>query len=181
MAKLNGPAIVSVAVGGLFLYAGMKGYSVLTALQNIVRGTSPNTGQSTSLLTASGGGTTTGSGGTEAGATLFPTTANSPITGGTNSENQALGKSIAASTYGWTGAEWTDLNQLIEDESGWSDTVKNANSDASGIGQNINGFNDTDYPYGNAQAQIIWTFNYIVGRYGTPANALAHENEFHWY
>jgi hypothetical protein len=41
MAKINGPALGSVFVGSVFLYAGVKGYSVGQAIQSIVSGKSP--------------------------------------------------------------------------------------------------------------------------------------------
>ena len=59
-AKTSG--FVAVAVGSIFLYAGVKGFSILKAVQNVIRGSAPATGQKSSLLatmpvnTASGGG-----------------------------------------------------------------------------------------------------------------------------
>jgi cell wall-associated NlpC family hydrolase len=41
MTKISGPALGSVFVGSVFLYAGIKGYSVPKALQSIVRGKAP--------------------------------------------------------------------------------------------------------------------------------------------
>jgi hypothetical protein len=99
--------------------------------------------------------------------------------GGSNAANQALGQKMAAE-FGWTGAQWSDLNQLVMDESGWSSTIVNPTSTASGIAQNIAGFS-ASYQSGNATQQINWLLNYISGRYGTPAAALAHENADHWY
>lgn len=55
MAKMNGPAIGAVAVGAVFVYGGIKGYSVLKAIQNIVQGKAAGTGQNTALLSAGTG------------------------------------------------------------------------------------------------------------------------------
>lgn len=43
---------VAVGVGSLFVYAGIKGYSILKATQNVIRGTPPQYLQSTTKLTA---------------------------------------------------------------------------------------------------------------------------------
>lgn len=60
MASGKGPAYIAVGVGAVFIYTGIKGYSVLKSLQNLIRGGSPKSGQSTSSLT---GGSTSSSGG----------------------------------------------------------------------------------------------------------------------
>lgn len=51
----DGPGLAAVAVGSVFIYAGIKGYSVLKAAQNAIQGQSPNAGQSTSLLVSNSG------------------------------------------------------------------------------------------------------------------------------
>jgi hypothetical protein len=60
---VNGKAALSIAVGSLFLYSGLKRYSVLQAIQNIIRGQSPGSGQASSSLGSSGNTATTSSGG----------------------------------------------------------------------------------------------------------------------
>lgn len=57
---------------------------------------------------------------------------------GTAASNQALGQQMAAA-FGWTGAEWTALNNIVMRESGWSSTAQNPTSSAYGIAQNIQG------------------------------------------
>ena len=54
--------LVAVGVGALFVYAGIRGYSILKAAQNLIRGTGPNTGQKASLLTTGTVTTATGPG-----------------------------------------------------------------------------------------------------------------------
>lgn len=64
MAKINGPALAVMATGALFTYAGIRGYSVLKAVQNIIQGKPGGPGgQSVALLAAPGqGGSSSGSG-----------------------------------------------------------------------------------------------------------------------
>jgi hypothetical protein len=101
-------------------------------------------------------------------------------TGGSNSANEALGKSMAAA-YGWgSGTEWTALNNVVMRESGWSSTVTNPSSGAAGIAQNIAGFGP-GYESGNASEQISWLLAYIKGRYGDPVGAWDHELSAGWY
>lgn len=129
------------------------------------------------LLGGGGGGSTAGGGvaGLLAGVTG---------SGGSPTSNSALGRSMAAA-LGWTGDEWTALNNLITRESGWSNTAANPKSGAYGIGQALP---PTKYPLAaqaaggsSARAQIQWTLNYIKGRYGDPLGAWAHEMSNNWY
>lgn len=53
---LNGLAVASVAGGVIFVWSGVKGYSILKTGQNIVQGHPANAGQSTALLTSASGG-----------------------------------------------------------------------------------------------------------------------------
>lgn len=177
---VNGPAIASIGVGALFVYGGIKGYSILKATQNVVQGASPNAGQTTTLISSPNNTTTnasiiqnaTGNGnGEELGA----------------SANQALAQPLAAA-YGWgSGDEWSALLQLWNDESGWRNTAENA-SGAYGIAQALP---NTKYPIAgqppseggeaDSTTQIEWGLAYIKSRYGDPIAALAHENSYHWY
>ena len=100
---------------------------------------------------------------------------------------RALGARMAAS-YGWTGQQWDALDWLWTRESGWSRFADNPKSDAYGIPQAL--------PYtkmpraawptwaggqASAPAQIKWGLGYILGRYGSPENAWAHEESDGWY
>lgn len=46
--------VIAIGAGSLFVYSGIKGYSILTSVQNIIRGTAPTAGQKTSLLAQPG-------------------------------------------------------------------------------------------------------------------------------
>jgi hypothetical protein len=104
------------------------------------------------------------------------------------SGNVALGRSLAASDYGWRGQQFTCLYVLWQGESGWSqyaDTRKsgldasNAAVFAYGIPQSrpatkmplaaqpadLGGSSDPG-------AQIQWGLRYIHAEYGTPCAAL---------
>ncbi len=103
---------------------------------------------------------------------------------GSRSGNMALGQAMAAAR-GWTGQEWTALQQLWTKESGWSNTAANPSSGAYGIAQALPA---SKYPYAGQAAggsqprsQIGWGLNYIGGRYGDPLGAMAHEQSFNWY
>jgi len=63
-AKMDGFGIASVAAGVVFAWGGIKGYSPLKAVENIITGKNPNENQgSTSLVSgANGSSTTSGSG-----------------------------------------------------------------------------------------------------------------------
>jgi hypothetical protein len=106
----------------------------------------------------------------------------------TEAANKALGQQLAAG-YGWgNGSQWTALDNVVMAESGWDNTIANASSGAYGIAQALPA---TKYPLAgqppsdggsaNAQVQIAWMLAYIKQRYGTPANAWAHEQQFGWY
>lgn len=65
-------AVAAIGAGALFLYSGVKGFSILKAAQNLIRGTGPDVGQAASTLALPGfqnasGGTTSGGGGDFAG------------------------------------------------------------------------------------------------------------------
>lgn len=171
---VNGVALGVVAAGTVFIYASVKGKSVLSSVQAVVAGNSPSTAAAANPITAApASGTSGGGGGPVAAAGGSPS-------GGSNTANQALGKLMAAA-YGWgTGAEWTALNNIVMAESGWDDEVVNSASDASGIAQNINGWS-ADYQAGNAAQQIAWMLSYIKGRYGDPINGWAFHLTNGWY
>jgi len=101
-----------------------------------------------------------------------------------SSSNQQLGQQLAAAR-GWTGQQWTALDQLWQQESGWSNTATNPSSGAYGIAQ---ANPPSKYPHAgqasggsDPRTQIEWGLSYIAQRYGNPANALAHEQSQGWY
>lgn len=101
---------------------------------------------------------------------------------GSGSSNEQLANTMAASGYGWTGAQATCLDDLWTEESGFSAYAANPDSDARGIPQNISGWS-ADYQPGNASQQIAWGLAYIAGRYGNPCAAWAFETSHvpNWY
>jgi hypothetical protein len=103
--------------------------------------------------------------------------------GGSAGAVQALARSMAAAR-GWTGALWNDLNAVEMAEAGWNLNAVNPSSGAYGIAQFINGPSEYAQYGGNsttAAGQVTGFLNYIAQRYGTPAAAWAHEQQFHWY
>ena len=168
--KTNGVALLTMGAGVLFIFSGVKGYSILATVQNMVSGKSPlNQPQTTAIaqvtLTSPAGGTITSTGGKPS---------------GTDAQNRVLGQKMAAA-YGWsTGDEWTALDNIAMAESGWSDTVANPTSNARGIAQKISGWS-SDYQYGNAPQQIRWFLNYIKQRYGDPIAAWKFHLANGWY
>lgn len=44
--KIDGPAVAAIGIGALFLYGGIRGQSILKAIQNVVTGQNPTSGQS---------------------------------------------------------------------------------------------------------------------------------------
>ncbi|WLW38530.1 tail length tape measure protein [Streptomyces phage Vanseggelen] len=95
-----------------------------------------------------------------------------------------LGRAAAAKR-GWTGSEWTALERLWTNESGWNPHAQNPTSTAYGIAQFLD---ETWAGYGipktsNAAKQIEAGLRYIEARYGKPNAALAFWNNRypHWY
>jgi hypothetical protein len=160
---VNGVALGAVAAGAVFVFASVKGKSVLASVQAVVAGRSPATAAAANPITpapvaagAAAGGTVTPAGGSPS--------------GGSNAANAALGRMMAAA-YGWAaGAEWTALNNLVMSESGWDANAANPASDARGIAQKISGWS-ADYQAGNAAQQIAWLLAYVKSRYGDPVAA----------
>ncbi len=104
--------------------------------------------------------------------------------GGAPAANVALAQRI----LGWSGGQFADLVRLWTQESGWNQYAYNAGSGATGIPQAL--------PYtkmpraawlpfqggsANVVAQETWGNDYIIGRYGTPSAAWAHEVAYNWY
>jgi hypothetical protein len=81
-------------------------------------------------------------------------------------------------------AQFACLEPLWERESGWSASAENPSSGAYGIPQALPA--DKMASAGpdwesDADTQVRWGVGYIDATYGSPCNALAHENEFGWY
>lgn len=99
--------------------------------------------------------------------------------------NQKIVRDQAAADYGWTGAEWDALYQLLMHESGFKSSSQNPSSSAHGIFQFLTntwagvGGSYTDDPV----LQTKYGLKYIKQRYGTPSNAWAQwqARSPHWY
>jgi WXG100 family type VII secretion target len=104
--------------------------------------------------------------------------------------NQAIAESLITKDFPqWNNStQLADLKALWNRESGWSNTAQNPGSGAFGIAQSLP---PTKMPLAaqptslggsaDATAQIQWGLQYILGRYGSPAAAWAHEVSMGWY
>lgn len=172
---VNAGYLLLAGGGAIFLWSGFRGKSVTGVTRALIGGDNPAKLPTTNNISGSPAGVTTQT--SPAGGTI---TAQGGQPAGTDAQNQALGRMMAGA-YGWgSGAEWTALNNIVMAESGWSSTVVNPGSTASGIAQNINGFGP-NYQSGNAQQQIAWLLAYIKQRYGDPISAWAFHLANGWY
>lgn len=174
---MDGLALGAIAAGGLFLYAGLKGKTVLGTVQALIKGNSPASAASANPVPIAAD--IAGAASSAAGSvTLGNTGAANP----TAAQNQATAKMLAISMghADWTtGQQWQDWLSLWNQESSWQDEV-NKGSGAAGIAQKISGY-DASYQQGNLPQQITWGISYIAGRYGSPSAAWAHEVADGWY
>jgi hypothetical protein len=99
--------------------------------------------------------------------------------------DQAANERLARRIFPWPASQWSAFYNLVMAESGFNRFARNPSSGAYGIAQALP---PTKYPYAgqaaggsHAGAQLSWMFSYIGGRYGSPANAWAHELNYHWY
>ncbi len=151
------------------------GTSELAAIMGALAGGS---GAGQMSVSASSGGTTVSDSSSTA-----VTGKNPP---GSPKGNQALGKKLAESMYGWKGDQWKALYNLWMGESGWSESAHNKSSGAHGIPQSLPAnkmaSEGSDYMT-NPSTQIKWGLKYIKGRYGSPAKAWSFWNSKnpHWY
>jgi len=100
--------------------------------------------------------------------------------------NRALGQQMALDLYGWSGDQWSCLDNLWARESGWSHTAQNPSTPAYGIpqanpGSKMAGFG-ADWQT-NPATQIAWGLSYIKThpKYGTPCAAWGHFTAKNWY
>lgn len=173
---ISGVGVAAVFAGGILVWSGVKGVSVSGLTRDLIAGKSPSNLQQTSKVSI--GGLITGviPGIHLTGTPVTPTNAG---VGGNEAQNKALGQRMAAA-IGWTGDQWTALNNIVMAESSWSSTVTNPGSGAAGIAQKISGFGP-GYQSGNAGQQIAWLIAYIKGRYGNPVNAWNFHLAHGWY
>jgi hypothetical protein len=179
--EVDGIALGAIALGGVFIWSGIRGKSVLSVIQSTVQGQSPaglpQTQGVTSPVVAD-----------------IASGSSSPVVG-----DIASGGSVqeilhaAASAKGWgTGSQWQSLQSLEIAEAGWNPRVKNPSSGAIGIAQALGhgkgsatagtlgneygGFGLTDAEAkaansGSAPEQAKWMVNYIASRWGDPNTA----------
>lgn len=169
MSGVSGTGVILVGIGAVFVYGGIRGYSTLQVVQNLVQGKPVTTGIINKIPLTVG------------------TNGSSDISSGigfAGSDNKSIGKAMA-SQRGWTGNEWTALDKLWTRESGWNNTAENKSSGAYGIPQALP---PTKLPLAGQKsggsdptAQIAWGLDYIAQRYGTPSAAWKHEQDFGWY
>jgi phage-related protein len=86
--------------------------------------------------------------------------------------------------FGWGMDQWPALQQLWTRESGWNYRATNPTSGAYGIAQALPpskmAVAGLDW-LTNPATQEKWGLGYILSRYGSPANAWAHELQLGWY
>lgn len=171
--------IAILTMGGVLVYAGFKGYSVLAVLQNLITGKPITTDLSVTnpISTEVEKEPTLGAGGVHEG----------PIA--TTGTPKAIGQRMAAG-MGWTGDQWKALEKLWDHESNWNPHAKNKSSGAYGIPQALPhtkmpkaAWPESAGGTSDAATQIQWGLNYIKGRYGNPVMAWAfwQRQSPHWY
>jgi hypothetical protein len=88
------------------------------------------------------------------------------------------------SSDGWSSSQFSCLEPLWAQESGWNVYAENPSSGAYGIPQAMPGSEmasaGADWQT-DAATQIRWGLSYIQERYGSPCGAWAHEESDGWY
>ena len=176
---VSGIGIAAVFAGGILVWSGVKGLSVSGTFRDLIAGKNPQQLKPVNPVSAS-----------ELFSPLIgslsptkllsqPVTSTGDGVGGTAAQNKVLGQRMAAA-FGWTGAQWTALNNIVMAESSWNANAANPSSNARGIAQNINGWGP-NYQPGNAAQQIAWLLQYIKRRYGDPIRAWQFHLANGWY
>jgi hypothetical protein len=179
---MDGPGIAAIGVGVIFVYTGVKGYSITKAFQNVLQGKNPQENQVTTNQLVSF--TTSSNGNLNSSGTI--------VSGG--NAKQVLQKT--ASQFGWgSGPQWAALDAIEMEEAGYDVHAENPSSHAYGMAQSLghpfaggpapNGINEYGgqgltpaqsraASMGDAGAQSLWMCRYIKGRYTNPVNAQAY-------
>lgn len=79
---------------------------------------------------------------------------------------------VIATQKGWNGPEWSALQKLWGNESGWNTDAQNPSSGACGIPQAWPCSKIGDN-WRDPKTQLTWGANYIQQRYGSPSKALS--------
>lgn len=175
MPDKTGIMVATALGGGLLLWSGINNKGVLATARDLLQGNRPTPGPAQTFGANLGplGSTGNAAAGKTPGAQISPSVS--------AAKNNAR---LQAAAYGWTGSEFTALDQLWTRESGWRWNATNPTSGAYGIPQSLPA--DKMASAGadwrtNATTQIKWGLQYIRDRYGSPSAALAHENANGWY
>lgn len=96
-----------------------------------------------------------------------------PYTGGGNKDTWLAASNIPAADWGY--AEW-----LVQKESGWNPNAVNRSSGACGLAQALPCSKVPGNPHDPVNS-LNWMNNYVNGRYGGWAGAVAHSKARGWY
>ena len=203
-AGISGLAVFYATAGGILLWSGFKGQTIKETIQAVTsgnasaltqQGTETVSGPTLDVFSGSSGSSSTPAG-DYTGALSNPVS----VSGVGEAANRAAAEAAAA-VYGWTGAQWTALNNVVMRESSWNNTIQNSSSGAFGIAQALgHGTSGTGGKYGNnyggyglstsqaiaanhgaAGPQITWMLNYIKATYGSPEGAWNSEQTRGYY
>jgi hypothetical protein len=186
---ISGTAVAAVFAGGILLWSGIKGFSVSTTFRDLLAGKNPATQTPTQSVTPGGLVSSLIPGGVLGGLLGGSSGGSSPVqsvgggVGGTAAQNKALGQRMAAA-FGWTGAQWTALNNIAMAESGWRTDATNPSSGAYGIPQALPASKLATAGSNwrtSAAVQIAWMLRYIKSTYGNPVNAWNFHLAHGWY
>jgi Transglycosylase SLT domain len=86
--------------------------------------------------------------------------------------------------YGWSTDEFSCLDSLYLQESGWNPAAENPSSGAYGIPQSLPGDKMAEYGSDwqtNPETQLEWGLAYIQDRYGSPCGAWNFWLSNNWY
>lgn len=175
----KGTALGVIGAGGVFLWAGVKGYSVTQVIQDLVSGKAPFAPVASLAFNVVAPAQESA---------LHPGTGSAGTLGGSGAVSspsalQAYAFSLFPS-YGWGADQQSDLVKLWNQESGWRWNASNRSSGAYGIPQSLPASKmasaGADWKT-NPQTQIRWGLQYIHDRYVNPAGAWAHEQANNWY
>ena len=168
--------LLAAGGGAILLYSGIKGHRWGSTLRSLISGQKIPSTQELAIQT-SGAAYAYGSG------SKVGTAPNLGV-GGSATKNKAIARVLCA-PYGWsTGAQWTALDRLWTQESGWNNHAKNPSSGAYGIPQSLPASKMgslANPPTSSASAQIAWGLRYIKQTYGDPIHAEQHEISQGWY
>jgi hypothetical protein len=155
--RFNGVALASIAAGGLFVFAGIKGYSIPSTIQDIIQGKSPLKQTQTTAITA---GTATPAQNEQTIASNGPVPGAGPCSASATTANKLLG--MAMVTAVWP-TQFPAFNSIVMAESGWCTTIENG-SGAYGIPQALPASKmasaGADWQT-SAATQIKWMIGYI--------------------